>query len=291
MKNVLFATTALIATASVAAADVSFGGYGRFGAIYNGTDTRIESRLRLIITGTAESDNGLSFGTQIRYEVNENSTSTFNAPRFWVSTGGLTVSVGQVLGAVEVMPGRASGIVGLTGLGFMNFANNHGSIDGYSSGGLGTQGVDVIYKSGDFGVHLSHSVAKASGSTTSNSNSRTAIVGSYKTSGYTFAAGFQDSSAATDLDWILTASGTFGAASLTAMYADHGTAGAKYGVGGSVKAGAATTVTGYLNHSDATGDNYGIGVSHALGGGTFVKAGIVSNGGTTMADAGLHFNF
>ncbi len=35
MKKVLFATTALVATAGVAAADVTFGGYGRFGVIYN----------------------------------------------------------------------------------------------------------------------------------------------------------------------------------------------------------------------------------------------------------------
>ena len=37
MKKVLFATTALVATAGVAAADVTFGGYGRFGAIYTET--------------------------------------------------------------------------------------------------------------------------------------------------------------------------------------------------------------------------------------------------------------
>ena len=46
MKNILFATTALVATAGVAAADVTFGGYGRFGMDYNqaravGTEQRI----------------------------------------------------------------------------------------------------------------------------------------------------------------------------------------------------------------------------------------------------------
>ncbi len=40
MKKVLFATTALVATASVAAADVSFSGYGRFGIIYNDVEGR-----------------------------------------------------------------------------------------------------------------------------------------------------------------------------------------------------------------------------------------------------------
>lgn len=37
MKKVLFATTALVATAGVAAADVTFGGYGRFGVLYSGS--------------------------------------------------------------------------------------------------------------------------------------------------------------------------------------------------------------------------------------------------------------
>ncbi|WIF33386.1 porin [Lentibacter algarum] len=37
MKKILFATTALVATASVAAADVTFSGYGRFGVKYSGS--------------------------------------------------------------------------------------------------------------------------------------------------------------------------------------------------------------------------------------------------------------
>lgn len=40
MKKVLFATTALVATAGVAAADVTFSGYGRFGIIYNDIEGR-----------------------------------------------------------------------------------------------------------------------------------------------------------------------------------------------------------------------------------------------------------
>jgi outer membrane protein OmpU len=36
-RKILFATTALVATASVAAADVTFSGYGRFGAVYTGS--------------------------------------------------------------------------------------------------------------------------------------------------------------------------------------------------------------------------------------------------------------
>ena len=104
MKKVLFATTALVATAGVAAADVTFGGLGRFGVLYTegaADEWSLESRFRLIVTGTAESDNGLSFGAQIRYQANEHrqsittgTTTTnqsngagFNTPRFWVTSG------------------------------------------------------------------------------------------------------------------------------------------------------------------------------------------------------------
>ena len=80
MKKVLFATTALIATASVAAAEVKFSGYGRFGlgyledrtgtvdAIGGGEATGVEtdetilvSRFRLNIDGIVETDGGVAF--------------------------------------------------------------------------------------------------------------------------------------------------------------------------------------------------------------------------------------
>ena len=48
MKKILFATTALVATASVAAADVTFSGYGRFGVMYSGsTDATAASAVTL----------------------------------------------------------------------------------------------------------------------------------------------------------------------------------------------------------------------------------------------------
>ena len=62
MKKILFATTALVATAGVAAADVTFGGYGRFGLGYDegrADETFITSRFRLQIDATAESDMGV----------------------------------------------------------------------------------------------------------------------------------------------------------------------------------------------------------------------------------------
>ncbi|MFP4274859.1 MAG: porin, partial [Paracoccaceae bacterium] len=74
MKKILFATTALVATTGMAAADVTFGGYGRFGILYvedAAKETRVESRLRLNINASATSDNGLEFNALVRLQADD----------------------------------------------------------------------------------------------------------------------------------------------------------------------------------------------------------------------------
>lgn len=112
MKKVLFATTALVATAGVAAAEVTFGGYGRFGVIYQSgldgfdSETRIEQRFRLTVTGVTETDNGLKFEGRIRFQTDDNaagsaSTANSSAAGFAVSTGGLRLDVGHVSDVID----------------------------------------------------------------------------------------------------------------------------------------------------------------------------------------------
>ncbi|MEQ9693044.1 porin [Shimia sp. SDUM112013] len=308
MKKVLFATTALVATAGVAAADVTFGGYGRFGLYHDDSaanETIIESRFRLVVTATAESDNGLSFGAQIRYQANENTTNAFNTPRFWVSTGPFTVSVGQTLGAIENMPNMYTGSIGLTGLTYSNVVYNFGA-DAYTSGAAGRQGLDVIYASGNWGVHLTYSPDQTTQNSSSTStNERLAGHVSYTMGNYTFALGAQTSDVVTDTDLAVTIGGTWGNLSAALMYADNGAADDKYGIGFNYQVGAATFIRGYINTDNAanaystSGENYGIGFQHRLGGGTFIEGGIanVRNGAAaatsdrTVADLGLRFSF
>ncbi|MBK0326251.1 porin [Rhodobacteraceae bacterium F11138] len=106
MKKVLFATTALIALGSMAAADVRLSGYGRFGldwndgnsndpndASYNGVDeTTVTSRLRLQVDMSAETDGGVGFNARVRMQAE----SRDNAPQ---SNGGARV-VRDAAGAV-----------------------------------------------------------------------------------------------------------------------------------------------------------------------------------------------
>ena len=292
MKNVLFATTALVATAGVAAADVTFSGYGRFGVLYTddastGTDsTDVTSRLRLQIDVSAESDAGVTFGARTRFQTSEGSAGTgMNGVRFFARSGGLEVGVGNIFGALEFMPGMYPIDLGLTGLGYDYTAYNFRG-DAYSSGGngaSGSNGVEVLYSAGDFSAHVS----------ASDTNDRIAAHVAYTWNGWTFALAAQDSDDAADTEFAATVGGSFGIADVTLAYADNGTAGDHIVLTGRFDVGAATNVEVYVADADAFAEtSYGIDFNHDMGGGTSLRGGIASLGNDDMrADLGVRFNF
>ncbi|MEW9919928.1 porin [Marimonas sp. MJW-29] len=298
MKKVLFATTALVATAGVAAADVTFGGYGRFGILYisdDGTgdsDTNVTSRFRLQIDATAESDAGVTFGARVRLEGEERDAAVgtraqFNGVRYFARSGGLEVGVGNIFGALEFMPGMYPIDLGLTGHNYDYTAYNFRG-DAYSSGGLGSDGsngVEVLYSAGDFSVHIS----------ASDTNDRIAAHAAYTFSGWTIALGAQDSDSDADTEFAASVGGTVGPVALTLAYADNGTAGDHVVLAGRVDVGAATNVEAYVADADQWDDtSFGIDFNHDLGGGTSLRGG-VSTGGSlgdeTAVDFGVRFNF
>lgn len=193
MKKVLFATTALIATAGVAAADVTISGYGRFGLDYNNANaktgvnkwgyaatgaskTNLTSRLRLNFDMSTETDAGVTLGAQFRVQADSNDgeagTGGWNGARLYAGYGGFEVGVGNIYGAIEWAPlvyldTRSSG-VGITGMNDahavvnVNAQNGAGggeyyNWDYYDSTGSGANGVEVMYSAGGFSGHLSYS--------------------------------------------------------------------------------------------------------------------------------------
>jgi len=314
MKKILFATTALVATASVAAADVSFSGYGRFGALDNFAGvTGVYTRIRLQIDMSTEADNGLEFGARLRYQstvfngaggaANTPSTAAFNAARFYAKAGGFELGVGNIQGAIEWMPGlymsTQSAGIGLSGLGFTNLVTNtnaqgYFNWDAYSSTGAGAaarQGIEVKYSAGDFGGHLSYSEVPG----LANSETMAAHV-SYAFNDWTVALGYQDRGSAWGVGQdkvVLTVGGKIGPANVGFAYADNDGVG-KFGITGSVEVGAATRVDAFITSEDGAlgGETYGLAVSHSLGGGASLEAGIARNtASATAADIGIRFNF
>lgn len=106
MKKALIASTALVLTAGVAAADVTLSGYGRTGVRYiedrAGNETQVDSRVRINIDASTSTDNGVDFGARIRLQWNQGQTeTTANAGKLWVTASGFTVEVGNVDNAYD----------------------------------------------------------------------------------------------------------------------------------------------------------------------------------------------
>ena len=113
MKKILFATTALVASAGVAAADISVSGsaamglYGdERGALAAADQSGVYSMMKVVITGSGTADNGMTFGASIDASAGEDydrgdfeydgaESGTFGLGAVHVATGGLKITVDQ----------------------------------------------------------------------------------------------------------------------------------------------------------------------------------------------------
>lgn len=330
MKKVLFATTALIATAGMAAAEVKISGYGRFGLDYNDANSRatngiskttITSRLRLQFDMSTETDAGVAFGARFRAQAESRDNAPggafFNGARFFVGYNGISVYVGNIIGAIENTPGtyletRTAG-TGIDGAGFVSHVGNvngeYFNWDAYSSGGVGSNGVEVLYSSGGFVGHVSYSTDNGP-----TAVDRVAGMLSYKFGDWTAAVGAQSS----DIMWedkvIATLSGNIGNFGVRVAYADNDGIG-KWGLYGNMDIGTASNILLWVTDEEAVsaadvlagrndnrdaiagsnqqeGTSYGIHYSYDLGGGASFETGYrrASNDNDTF-QAGVYFSF
>ena len=313
MKNVLLATTALVAFAGAASADVSFGGSARFGLQWNDgalpgePSTTLEKRVTLNIDMSTETDSGLELGARIRLRNNESSIRTVGGGRVFVpsttdvngavvylKSGGLKLSVGNVCGAIECLPGLYAGTVGLNGNGFSNLVTNTADRGYwgwvyYTSSGAGFNGVEVEYSAGDFSGMLTYA---AMNDLTAAPNIVSAHV-AYTFGDWTVALGVQDGDTVAALDKVvLTVGGKIGDFGVGLAYADNDGVD-KFTVNGSYSFGA-TTVSAYVSDDSsvaATDNPWGLGVSYDLGGASLVAGYSNSELGLKRASAGIKFKF
>ncbi|WP_435139679.1 porin [Pseudopelagicola sp. nBUS_19] len=301
MKKVLFATTALIATAGMAAAEISFGGYGRFGMVYDdsqATETALDHRFRLTVTGVTESDNGVKFEGRIRWEANDGGfgTNSANAAAmggagFAVTSGGFRVDVGN---ASDVFDSGDIMSWGGTGVGYTGFLDQAANFSGFDKGGFGagakaSQTVKLRYTASGFTGSASYNLVSAG-------VSYWQIGAAYSFGDHKVGAMYGDrDQGASNAQWAVGAGGSFGDISYSAIVADSDTQnGTAYAVSGSYSVSSATSLQAFIASGGvaANDTSYGIGAKHSLGGGVTLGAGIGSSAaGATMADAGVVFNF
>ncbi|MGR3562659.1 MAG: porin [Heliomarina sp.] len=273
MKKVLFLSTAMIAAASMAAADVRISGYGRFGLDYNdrnertGTNgaglpangvstTNITSRLRLQFDMSTETDGGVTLGARFRAQAesrdNNPGGATFNGARFYATYGGFTLGVGNIIGAIENMSGlyletRTAGI-GIDGAGFHSLVTNVNNTffdwDAYSSSGAGANGIEVLYSAGAFSGHVSYSTDNGP-----TSVDRIAVNVAYSFGDWTVAAAAQDSDIIGEDKAVLAVYGDIGAFGVRLAYADNDGID-KFGLYGNMDIGAASNILLFVTSED-----------------------------------------
>ncbi len=331
MKKVLFASTALIATASVAAAEVRFSGYGRFGIGYledrgfttttttasgatntffnEADETILVSRFRLNLDANVETDGGVEFSGRVRLQADEDASTGeansagLNGARFSVIYGGLRVDAGNVAGAFDNLANYYGNEPGLE-----NFIGQYSGVDynflGYSSTGSGSNAVFFQYAVGDFAFGASYDQATIfQGQGVSNDADRWDISATYTFNNITAALAYGQ----TDSDGILaddpsllvlTLGAEFGDFSGTVFVADDKTEvdetdGTAWGVSAAYNVGSALTLTFAYGDGNADGDlqQYGIGALYDLGGGASLRGGIGNSDCDICDDSQLRADF
>ncbi|OWY00743.1 hypothetical protein B6V75_17490 [Thioclava sp. F1Mire-8] len=324
MKKVLFATTALVFSAGIAAAEVSVGGDGRMGVVYNGSDWNFSSRIRVSFTASGTTDGGLEFGGSVRADQASAATSG-TAASVYISGAFGKLSMGDVVGAPEALFGDLPEVgytdldgAGLKNVGTLGGRNNMGANEiPYLTGDNGgnvlgnttttgsstSSGPNLLY-TGTFGA-FSVAASMSDGKTGSVDQSQEyALAAAYTFGNYTVGAGYEVvDPVGGGANWkqaMISGVAQFGNTSVKAYYADgsgDNNLDKGYGIGATSVFGA-TSVMAYVNYAKdsagAEGTAYGLGAAYDLGGGASIVGGVADSdiaGTDTQADLGVKFSF
>jgi hypothetical protein len=313
LKKHLLTTTAAGGLAALmavpaAAQDTEFGfdGFARMGVKYDDSteDTNIDTRFQLTASFSIVSDAGLTFGGKSRLRIDNTETGDlknytgFNEPQIYMSTGDLTVSVGNINGVMYI-PGTGS-TTGLTGNGSAGVTSY---MEGFTTGGP-NGGLYVEYSSDTTsttnGVNVTYAVGPMSATAIYHEDGYGAnLVYSEGAFAMGVAAELKDND-----DTVMSVGGSydFGMLSLNAGLAhieDDSASedGTKYQLSGTYNFTDASAVTAFVASEDndgsgADGESYGVSVSRALGAGVTAVAGWEQNAAevATMS-AGVKMSF
>lgn len=290
MKRVFLASTALVMSAGIAAAEVSVGGDGRMGVqSKDGGDVKFSSRVRISFSASGETDNGLTFGGSVRAD---NSVGGKDGMGGSVHVAGAfgKVAMGDVDSAAKAAVGHAGG-VGYTGLGDLNEIKY--------IGGSNDPSALWNYTMGDLTMYASAGNPNYDDATDNEDVDLSGAI-SYSLGDVGFGVGVERRG---DLQTVAASvNAALGDASVKLVYGsyDDGDAGAdnvdSYGASASFVSGSATFSAFASGNSQGVEgeDHFGIGASFDLGGGAAITGGFVD--GDSLAngasfDLGLTMSF
>ena len=320
MKKILIATTALVATAGFASAEVAISGAAKMGLQYNSegaTKTQVFSTATLVVDMSGETDGGLTFGANMNIIIADNGDVANDDTTVYISGAFGKLSMGAVAEADEV---AGLGDIGWDGLDVDDVAeafvgDELGDFTGVSLG----HNVNYTISTGPVTFSLSGRLATGHGANTTDSYA----VGAKYTFGTAYVGlGYASHSiegssklgttfgGLANMDAKVTSlfgGGTFGAIKVAAMYSDlnfdlsdgedtYSSDGKAYGINVSYKMDALTLSMGAAK-AEIEGykqSSFGVGAAYDLGGGATLKGGIASikddSYGTPIRDENVYAN-
>lgn len=313
MKKALLASSALLLTAGVAAADVTISGSARMGLEYfspdvGDSDTRLDARLRFNIDASKETDAGVKFGGRMRMQYDDGDTGgTVNAGYVYAEANAFRVEVGNANTAID-----SAGLMYAAEVGTGYYGNSSSyefaNFFGYSSKPYGAaqndrMGIYTQYQVGDFVARLSW-ITPDQGD--DDAQEEVSISFDYATGPFAVSLAYADNGAGIDGNKQLFLGGQYtinDAYTVGLLYNDTSAEGAPAGQGdtsvitlyGNATFGA-TTVQAYIASVSADVDPaedmaYGLGANYDLGGASLGGAVEQNFSGDTIARLGVSFSF
>ena len=243
------------------------------------TDTTIDTRVQFDLRGSAQADNGMTFGGWIRMRGTSGNT-TLNGPRVTVGYGDLTIHGGNIPGPLDSLANTYGYTVGYTGGTFQGLVNQADTM-AFSSTGTGANGLQIDYSANGLTVKAA--------TQPSNDNMQASIT--YAAAGLTVAIGAQFSDRAAEDETVVTLGYTMGNIGLALASSDNN-GNRKSTLSMSADTGAGMALAAYISDDESEADNgYGIGLTYDLGGATFGAAYEKRFNTSDRIEAGLTFSF
>ena len=293
MKKVLFATTALIATAGVAAADVTLSGAANATLIdtgATGSDTYLQTAVELDVTFSGESDNGLAFGATMDLDDTDNAAAgTVGDPEVFISGAFGRLNFGAISHAAD-------------GIGLADVGENGIGVDDEIEGLRNGTEADVSYAYSVNGLSLTLSTVVGVAATAEDAEGDWGLHLGYTMGGLTIEVGHADDDSTGDTATALELGYKAGDLAIGAMVVsqDLNAAGLRdrdgYGLSASYTVDALTLTGVYASVDGATvgaasQDDFGVGFAYSLGGGVTVAGGVGEVNKIDRWDLGIAMKF
>ena len=287
MKKVLFTTTALVASATFAAADghtgVSLSGYAEMGLIGgDATDLQFFQDIDVTFGMSGESDGGLSFGASVDLDETAAGTNSAddNGTTVFISGGFGTLTLGDTDGAFDKALTETGMLTSIADDHTTHVAyNGNSGLDGSGDGqvlrydySFGDFAVAVSAEQGDNGLGVADDIFGLGASFGTDLGGTAIGVGlGYQTQGDADLMGLSLSAGIAGFDVVVN-------------YRDHSVDGDSYGLGLGYSMDAVSVSANYGENA-AGDDSFGVAVNYSLGGGATLMAGYGSDvDGATAGD-------